>query len=317
MSLRSRCQQQRILIDRLKAENFQLKKINGEIRNENPQSHQRFNPVEDGDRRSSDILNLNGKRPWNDPHRFDERTSMPGSSSSPQCILNSAGPDRFTFPTHQVPRNSLPSNQDEHDSFGFDAYNSTSSYETRIKSDQLAKQYVYKVPSSSALQYKAPPLSRAQAAPLAYQQRTQYVYSPGHTEAPSGQNIQQGFATYSRPQSRFKPAKITHSAANQAMDQEVKRLRSMGPPPTPQRPRHQRGTSTNTNGNGPNGNGDVPAVTTNRFLPSSDGNSGTTPTSSNRRLIPPPTPLNGSAHRTSNAAANPNISGRIGNTRRG
>ena len=175
------------------------------------------------------------------------------------------------------------------------------------------RKYAYTAPSTPALQYKAPPLSHAQAAPLAHQHRAQHTHSSGHVDASYTQNVQQGSATHPRPQSRFKPAEITHNSGNQTMDlsnlqratdQEVKRLRSMGPPPTPQHLRHRRETETYANGNGNSNN--IPAITTNRFLSSSIRN---TPTANNRRFIPPPsTPLNGSAPHPSNATTNGNMS---------
>ena len=143
-------------------------------------------------------------------------------------------------------------------------------------------------------QYKPPPLSRAQAAPLAYQQRT-HQYSR-NTERPvitTTDSGQPGFASHGRPPSRFKPAKISHGAMNhtadskfeKVADQEVKKMRTMGPPPTPQHLRHQRQQEMQQSGISGSGAGH----NANRFLPSSNGQTSNIPTPSNRRFLPPPT----------------------------
>ncbi|KAF8350551.1 hypothetical protein F5887DRAFT_305620 [Amanita rubescens] len=285
MSLRLRCQQQRVVIDRLKTENLELKKFNEELRNGTSQSQTHFINAEDDDQGPSEDINSNGKRPWNDSHQFDGGTPISRAISSSRCMLNPAGPERFTFSPQQMSRNGFS------DSQGPRPNACDSALETTAK-EQLSKQYSYQ--GSSALQYKPPPLSRAQAAPLAYQRRTQYTQNSRHPETSSAHNVPQSFAATSRPLSRFKPVNTRHTvASNQSInlvnpsnfqgvtDQETKRLASMGPPPTPQHLRPPRGTGTyQSNATDQN----ISQITTNRFLASSDKH---VPTSNNRRTFQP------------------------------
>jgi hypothetical protein len=164
-------------------------------------------------------------------------------------------------------------------------------------------------------QYKPPPLSRAQAAPLAYQQRThQYSQNAERPVISTTDSRQQGFASHGRPPSRFTPAKISHGAMNhiadakfeKVADQEAKKLRTMGPPPTPQHPRHQRQSGHNAS-----------SGSTNRFLPSSNGHSSNIPTPNNRRFLPPSTSLNGKTQHSMRGTVNTDVSGRAINTRKG
>ena len=230
-------------------------------------------------------------------------------------MLSPAGPERFAFATQQMSRNGFSESQGPRPNAYDSALETTAKEQLskcvlisgcRIVHRMLRRQYSYQGPPS--LQYKPPPLSRAQAAPLAFQRRTQYTQSSRHPETSSTHDAQQSFAATSRPLSRFKPANNRHTVAtNQSMnlvnpssfqgvtDQEAKRLASMGPPPTPQHLRPPRGTGTyQSNATDQN----VPQVTTNRFLAPPDKHASNTPISNNRRSFQP-TPQ-GNAQRPSN-----------------
>ncbi|KIL69910.1 hypothetical protein M378DRAFT_157147 [Amanita muscaria Koide BX008] len=168
------------------------------------------------------------------------------------------------------------------------------------------------------LQYKPPPLSRAQAAPLAYQQRNQYAKNIGNPSISTGDNNQNDFATQMRPPSRFRPANSPHNSLSQAADittsskfqraadQEVKRMRTMGPPPTPT-PQSLRPHRVQDARQSNNGSDRFPSVATNRFLPSSNGHVPSNPRTSNNR--PPPAPLKGKPQHPSHKTINLDISG--------
>ncbi|KAK2466775.1 hypothetical protein APHAL10511_001033 [Amanita phalloides] len=189
-----------------------------------------------------------------------------------------------------------------------------------METNHFARQYAYK--GQSSLQYKPPPLSRAQAAPLAYQGRTQYTHSSGHFNPPSAHNVLSNFPVTPRPQSRFKPAKILYTTANQstdpvnssnlqrATDQELKKLGSMGPPPHRQR-QETKPYQIGINGDSKN---NIPPITTNRFLPSSNGQTSSVPTMNSRRFLPPATHIRGAQHVPNGSTNVDNTS--IGNGRR-
>ncbi|KAJ6520652.1 hypothetical protein B0H19DRAFT_954561 [Mycena capillaripes] len=105
---KARQQQHRSLIDRLKRETAELKKVNEILAHENAQfrQHLGYQDGEDGELEPSDAPNHNGKRPMNNSDQYRPRTSSSRSAVTP------LGPNRLTLPPGQHPP-SLSSNRAE------------------------------------------------------------------------------------------------------------------------------------------------------------------------------------------------------------
>ncbi|KAF8212100.1 hypothetical protein K438DRAFT_1567234 [Mycena galopus ATCC 62051] len=104
---KARQQQHRSLIDRLKREVAELKKVNDILAHENAQFRQHLGyQYGEGEPEPSEDLNQNGKRPINDADQYRPRTSSSRSTVTP------LGPNRLTLPPGQHPP-SLSSNPPE------------------------------------------------------------------------------------------------------------------------------------------------------------------------------------------------------------
>ncbi|KAF7338193.1 RING-type domain-containing protein [Mycena venus] len=221
-------QQQRGLIDRLKRETAELKKINDILANENAQfrQHLGYQDGRDGEPEPSDDLNQNGKRPMNDADQYRPRTSSSRSTVTP------LGPNRLTLPPGQQPP-SLSSNRPE------DPTPRTHSHSRappkaaqRPGSSRFLEQYSYIPPST---QFHPQPLSHSQAAP----RRAKQNQNEQPSQVPPRGTV---------PPPRFKPAHGAPASSNkangagrpslqnQAMHHDS-RQRNMEPPPTPQQAR--------------------------------------------------------------------------------
>ncbi|KAJ7905641.1 hypothetical protein B0H14DRAFT_3542881, partial [Mycena olivaceomarginata] len=224
-------QQQRGIIDRLKRETAELKKINDILAHENAQfrQHLGYQDGGEGELEPSDVLNHNGKRTMNDADQYRPRTSSSRSAVTP------LGPDRLTLPPGQHPP-SLSSNTPEDPALRSRSHSrappKASLAPQRPGSSRFLEQYSYNPPSTQ--QYHPQPLSHSQAAPRRAKQN--------QNEQPS-QTAPRGTA----PLSRFKPKQGAPSSSNKAngagrpsvqhQGQTMRhdsRQRTMGPPPTPQ-----------------------------------------------------------------------------------
>ncbi|KAK7020508.1 RING-type domain-containing protein [Favolaschia claudopus] len=274
---KARQQQQRALIDKLKHETAELKKLNEILAHENAQfrQHLGYRDGVDGELEPSDDLNHNGKRPMNDADPYRPKTSSSRSAATP------LGPNRLTLPPgHQPP--SLSSNRVEdpeprlHPHTRLPPPPQAASNNHRPGSSRFLEQYSYIPPSTQ--QYHTQALSHSQTAPR---------------RAKQNQNEQPSQAL-PRGSTRFKPAQGTAAPSNQEhgvgrLVQKVQnqpthhdsRLRNMGPPPTPQQVRlpteapplstRRNNTSMHSNGRSlPPSQRFVPPAPVNqqRFMPS-------------------------------------------------
>ncbi|KAJ7271906.1 hypothetical protein B0H12DRAFT_1091948 [Mycena haematopus] len=228
---KARQQQQRAMIDRLKRETAELKKVNDILAHENAQfrQHSGYQYGREGELEPSDDLNQNGKRPINDTDHYRPRTSSSRSTVTP------LGPNRLTLPPgHHHP--SLSSNPSE-DPTSRSHSNSRAPLKgglapQRPGSSSFLQEYSYT--PASAQQFHPQSLSHNQAAPR---------------QAKQNQNEQPSQAPRATVlQTRFKPAHTSNKAngagrpslQNQNQNQAVhhdSRQRNMGPPPTPQQVR--------------------------------------------------------------------------------
>ncbi|KAF7305043.1 RING-type domain-containing protein [Mycena kentingensis (nom. inval.)] len=209
---KSRQQQQRTLIERLKRDVADLRRTNEALSNENAQfrQHLGYEPADNGPV-PSEYPNHNGKRQMlnSDPYR-------PATSSSHSNVLPQ-GPDRLTLPPGQHPP-TLSSNRVDNRAPGRAAPNNQ-----RPGSSRFADKYAY-----------APPLAQLPPQQMSYSQS-----APRRAK----QNADPMPLPASQSTSRFKPAQHVPPSDTPARAQPLAQLnnqsldakaRKMGPPPTPQ-----------------------------------------------------------------------------------
>ncbi|KAJ7940508.1 hypothetical protein B0H13DRAFT_1938464 [Mycena leptocephala] len=234
---KTRQQQQRSIIDGLKRETAELKKVNDILAHENAQfrQHLGYQDGGEGGLEPSNALNHNGKRPMNDPDEYRPRTSSSRSTVTP------LGPNRLTLPPGQHPP-SLSSNRAQDPAERSYSHSrpppKASSNPQRPGSSRFLEQYSYIPPSTQ--QFHPQQLSHSQAAPRRAKQN--------QNEQPS-----QGPPRVAAPPARFKPAQGAPASSNKAngagrpsqppmqnpnqVMHHDSRQRTMGPPPTPQQAR--------------------------------------------------------------------------------
>ncbi|KAJ7125476.1 hypothetical protein C8R43DRAFT_1030342 [Mycena crocata] len=224
---KTRQQQQRSLIDRLKRDNAELKKVNNLLAHENDQFRQHLGYQDEGqgEPEPSGVPNGNGKRPMNDPDQYRPRTSSSRSTVTP------LGPNRLTLPPGQQPP-SLSSNRTEQQDPTARSHSlsrpaaKAGVNPQRPGSSRFVEQYSYIPPSTP--QFHPQQLSHSQAAPRRAKQN--------QDQQPQGQ-------PRGVPPARFKPGPLMSnltgrpsqpSTQNQNQHLDASRQRNMGPPPTPQ-----------------------------------------------------------------------------------
>ncbi|KAJ7510001.1 hypothetical protein B0H11DRAFT_1170252 [Mycena galericulata] len=235
---KARQQQQRSLIDRLKRDAAELKKINVILTHENAQFRQHLGYDDgDGQPEPSEALNSNGKRTMNDPDQYRPRTS----SSRSRSTVTPLGPNRLTLPPGQQPPN-LSSNRPQQEERSHSHLHQPANAglkPPRPSSSRFVEQYSYIPPATQ--QFHPQQLSHSQAAPRRTKQNLDQ------------QPPQQG-QPRAAPHARFKPAQGAPvssnkanqtsrlgqpSSQNQIQQHHDTRQRNMGPPPTPQQVRQQ------------------------------------------------------------------------------
>ncbi|KAJ7685320.1 hypothetical protein DFH06DRAFT_1158124 [Mycena polygramma] len=261
---KARQQQQRAMIDRLKRETAELKKVNDILAHENAQfrQHLGYQDEGEGELEPSDAPNHNGKRQMNAPDQYRPRTSSSRSTVTP------LGPNRLTLPPGQHPP-SLSSNRAEDPNAR--SYSQpragTGLNPQRPGSSRFLEQYSY-IPASSQ-QFHPQPLSHSQAAPRRAKQNQNEIPSqaPSRAVAPPRFKPAQGAPVSSnnlKANGVARPSQSSMPNQNQPMHHES-RQRNMGPPPTPQQVRqHMDGPPPSTRRN----NVSLPS-SNNRSLPPS------------------------------------------------
>ncbi|KAJ7741537.1 hypothetical protein DFH07DRAFT_837604 [Mycena maculata] len=263
---KARQQQQRALIDRLKRDTAELKRVNSILAHENAQFHEHLGYRGDGDGEGepSGALNSNGKRPMNDPDQYRPRTS----SSHSRSTVTPLGPNRLTLPPGQQPP-SLSSNRPQQEERPPSHSHSRPPAKAvlnprRPGSSRFVEQYSYMPPSTQ--QFHPQPLSHSQAAPRRMKQN-------------QDQQVPQGQPRAAAPAARFKPAQGAALSSNHKANQTGRpgqpstqsqkqhhhddtRQRNMGPPPTPQQIRQPPAAPPSS---ARRGNASLPS--SNRFLP--------------------------------------------------
>ncbi|KAJ7172344.1 hypothetical protein C8R46DRAFT_1348784 [Mycena filopes] len=267
---KTRQQQQRSVIDRLKHENAELKKTNAILGHENAQFRQHFGYQDggEGEPEPSEAQNHNGKRPMNDPNQYRPRSSSSRSTATP------LGPNRLTLPPGQHPP-SLSSSRPDDPAPRSHAHPrpapQTGLNPQRPGSSRFIEQYSYIPPSTQ--QFHSQQLSHSQTAPRRMKQ------SQNQNEQPQGQPQPRVSAP---PAPRFKPAQgppVSSNKANapgpprpsqQQQQHHELRPRNMGPPPTPQQQgRHPQQAALAPPPSARRSNNNVSLPSSNRFLPPS------------------------------------------------
>ncbi|KAJ7063409.1 hypothetical protein C8F01DRAFT_1132902 [Mycena amicta] len=204
---KSRQQQQRSLIERLKRDVADLRRTNEVLSHENTQFRQQFDvgPI------PSDFPNPNGKRPMLNSDRYRPTTSSSRSDHTPH------GPDRLTLPPGQQPP-SLSSNRPS----GRAVAN-----QERPGSSRFIEKYTYAGPPAH---HHPQQLSYSQSAPRRAKQNIDPLPAPrGET-----QSVTRFKPAQNGPSSDSQPARAKQPLTqmqNQSLDSQP---RNMGPPPTPQ-----------------------------------------------------------------------------------
>ncbi|KAF8077846.1 hypothetical protein FPV67DRAFT_1775201 [Lyophyllum atratum] len=209
---RSRHQQQRVFIDRLKHDIGELKKDNGRLNNENNQLLEQFGgrdpyfgrAYKNPESERPDVVNSNGKRPRTGAHPYDLRQGAQ-ATSSPRSNVTPLGPNRLTLPHGQPAPNLSSSTADEH--------NGPSSHAGPSRHGAVVSQMQHRPASGFIDKYAYIPSTTPQFRP---QQLT-------HTQA--------------APQTfkRSKPPQEQPQARSQLPLLQNQDHRSMPPPPTPAR----------------------------------------------------------------------------------
>ncbi|KAG5730916.1 hypothetical protein E4T56_gene7089 [Termitomyces sp. T112] len=212
---RARHQQQKALIERLKHDFGELKKLNEQLQHENNRLRQHagknqfpvagFHPNQ-----PEAFINVNGKRPHTGALSYDE-TGARASTSSPRSVTTPLGPNRLTLPHGQTPPN-LTSN-------GVSIENSSSANDSQLVSTPLSQhrptsafinKYAYVPPATP--QFHRPQLTHAQITPRTFK--------------------------------KTKPNPEPRQAQPQQHSTQTQVARSMPPPPTPARFRTARASQT-------------------------------------------------------------------------
>ncbi|KAK0463988.1 uncharacterized protein EV420DRAFT_1638910 [Desarmillaria tabescens] len=262
---RTRHQQQRAHIEKLKREMAELKRANQYLTGELSSYQQGVDSSQQqmyhrrDDQEPSDNMNAHGKRP------MDQR---PMTTPSPHSSL--IGPDRLTLPPGQQPPNL--------------SYNRTNDMAPQVVNDvrqqrqqrpasrNLAQQYVYVPPSTPHM--PPPQLSHMQAPRNVQRARV-------------NQDVSQGGLSAATPSlTKFKPAQV----------QGNNQPRNMGPPPTPVHARAQQRQSVNASTNVPSRQPNTGAPPSNRFLPPGERFAPPSSTNTGGRGFLPPTSTTGPQH---------------------
>ncbi|KZT26415.1 hypothetical protein NEOLEDRAFT_257489 [Neolentinus lepideus HHB14362 ss-1] len=98
---RTKCHQQRSLIDRMKNELVEIKALRKAVEELKQENEQLRKYVQYGEE-PSQMRDTNGKRRMMDPYRHQDG---PVTNSSPRSIVTPVGPDRLTLPPSQVQPN--------------------------------------------------------------------------------------------------------------------------------------------------------------------------------------------------------------------
>ncbi|KAF8228459.1 hypothetical protein L208DRAFT_240017 [Tricholoma matsutake] len=242
---KTRHQQQRVFIERLKREAAEVKKVNEVLDSENYQLRQLLGSSQQSSlgysiQQPSDIMNSNGKRPM-----VDARL-RPQTHSSPLSI-SSVGPNRLTLPPGQVAPNLLSNRRGEQDDRppSENVHHSTRP-PTQRQAGTFTEHYSYVPPSTPRLtQTHAAPRSLQQTRPNQEQQH--YIQAPQALD-PHGQHAVPTPA-------KFKPAKVTSASNNKPSPFDPhsqihthrhsgQQQGDMGPPPTPLHARRKQSAST-------------------------------------------------------------------------
>ncbi|KAJ6623522.1 hypothetical protein B0H10DRAFT_2010231 [Mycena sp. CBHHK59/15] len=264
-----RQQQQRALIDRLKRDTAELKKVNDLLANENAQfrQHLGYQDGAGGETEPSNVPNSNGKRPMNGSDQY-----RPKTASSSRSIATPLGPNRLTLPPGQHPPNLSSARTEQEDplelshAYSHPSANAGATYQ-RPGSSRLAEQYSYIPPSTPQLHPQQ--LSHSQNAPRRVKQNPDQQSSQGrHTVMPAAR-FKPGsgpLVSSNKVNAPGRPSQSSTQNQNQQIHYDA-RQRNMGPPPTPQHVRQQVTQSALPPLSTRRSNTSLPA--TDRFLPPS------------------------------------------------
>ncbi|PPQ84321.1 hypothetical protein CVT25_011595 [Psilocybe cyanescens] len=243
---KSRHQQLRQIVERLKRDMSELKRSNDILQNQNEQLRHQMGYHEGG---PSQGLNANGKRPM---QQYELTNRRARTDSSPRSITTPVGPDRLTLlPGQQVPelsshkqqghngRSHFTSNMhDTQDYVQQDAILARRPISSRSLEILIEKirQFAYAPQGNST--FHAPQLTHAQAAPKLFQ-RTDNQQNVQQNQGAAATSHQHQIPPPSS--SRFKPAQtLSNHAMNTPRNSTNRQQITMGPPPTPQHVRDGR-----------------------------------------------------------------------------
>ncbi|KAF8798183.1 hypothetical protein BYT27DRAFT_7265288 [Phlegmacium glaucopus] len=271
---KTRHQQLKHFVERLKRDVVELKKTNGVLQSENDQLRMQVDHRHNG-QAPSNAFNSNGKRQMSAHHN-----KRPTTNSSPHSIPTPLGPNRLTLAPggQQLPE--LSSREQHNPEFNRShAYGQenqghfANTLQQRPISSRALKQYEYVPPDTSKFQVQQ--LSYPHADPKTFQNTNQL-----QSEVPQ-QGRNQGQPAMP-PTSRFTPA-LGSKAQFPSVGQAFSRQTNMGPPPTPQRFRAQKSNRTDN------------LLSTNHLLPP--------PSQSRQKLQNTDTTISGALHQSSDAAS--------------
>lgn len=259
---RTKMQQYKGYVERLKHDSAQLRKINDTLSKDNEylkqsrastsQTRARHH-YDNHNQEPASFQNGNNKRPMTQTFSQYPQDQDLYLSSSPRSIVTPIGPNRITLPAgHQAP--TLSAEKQRHPDQYRQQHSMTASVpgaQSRPGSSRQLQQYAYAPPETS--QFKSPALTKTQAAPKYFQRTSTQSNTMANTSAQSSgtwvtrqeSGRQEGQTPSTRQTSQFShsgqpplsnlttlaPPGPPGSKAAQPMQRQV-----MGPPPTPQRP---------------------------------------------------------------------------------